>query len=48
MDLYLIFEKALTVIEKTYDRESIEKEFQINDYAADLKGGRKEIGHLKH
>lgn len=44
---YLIFEKGNILIEKTYDRGSIEKDFQIRDFAVDLKGGRKEIGKLK-
>lgn len=44
---YLIFEKGVGVIEKTYDKDSLEKEFMIRDYALDLKGGRKEISRLK-
>lgn len=44
---YLIFEKGNIIIERTYDRDSIEKDFQIRDFAVDLKGGRKEIGELK-
>lgn len=44
---YLIFEKGNIIIEKTYDRDSIEKDFKIRDFAVDLKGGRKEIGELK-
>lgn len=44
---YLIFEKGSVIIEKTYDKESTEKEFQIKDYAMDIKGGRKEISHMK-
>ena len=43
----LIFEKGNIIIEKTYDRDSLEKDFQIRDFAVDLKGGRKEIGELK-
>ncbi|MCF2671271.1 EcsC family protein [Butyricicoccus pullicaecorum] len=43
----LIFEKGAAVIEKTYDRDALEKEFQINDYAVDLKGGRKELGRIR-
>ncbi len=44
---YMIFEKGNTIIEKTYNRDSIEKDFQIRDFAVDLKGGRKEIEKLK-
>lgn len=44
---YLIFEKGAVIIEKTYDKDSIEKDFQINDYAVDIKGSRKEIGHMR-
>ncbi len=44
---YLVFEKGSGVIAKTYDRASIEKEFQIKDYAVDIKGGRREIAKLK-
>jgi len=44
---YLIFEKGVVIIEKTYDRDSIEKDFQIWDYALELKGGRKEIRQMK-
>ncbi len=43
----VIFEKGSVLIEKTYDRDSIEKDFQINDYAMDVKGGRKEIGRIQ-
>lgn len=44
---YLIFEKGVGVIERTYDRDSLEKDFLIKDYAVDLKGGRKELIRLK-
>lgn len=44
---YLIFEKGPAIIEKTYDRDSIEKEFLINDYAMNIKGGKQEIAKLK-
>lgn len=35
------------VIERSYDKEALEKEFQVKDYAVGLKGGRKEIRNLK-
>lgn len=44
---YLIFSKGVVLIEKTYDKTSIEKEFLINDYAVNIKGGRKELVRLK-
>jgi len=44
---YLVFEKGSVLIEKTYNRDSIEKEFQVKDFAVALKGGRKEIHHMK-
>lgn len=47
MGFSVIFEKGSVLVEKTYDRESIEKDFQINDYAMDVKGGRKEIGRIR-
>lgn len=43
----LVFEKGAVIIEKTYDKDSLAKEFQINDYAMDVKGGRKEIGRIR-
>lgn len=44
---YLIFEQGVGMIEKTYDKEALEKEFLIRDYAFELMGGRKEIRRLK-
>ena len=44
---FLIFEKGGMIIEKSYDKEALEKEFQVKDYAVGLKGGRKEIRNLK-
>ena len=44
---YLIFEKGSVIIEKTYQREEIEKEFLIRDYAIGLKGGKKEIRNIR-
>lgn len=43
----LIFEKGVGMIEKTYDKEALEKEFLVRDYALDLVGGRREIRRLK-
>ena len=43
----LIFENGNMLIEKTYDKESFEKDFKIKDYAIDLKGGKREIKNMK-
>lgn len=43
----LIFEKGTVLIEKTYSKEEMEKDFQVHDYAVDLKGSRKELRNLK-
>ena len=45
---YLIFENGTVWIEKTYDRDSLEKDFMIKDYAVDIKGKRKELAKLKN
>ena len=38
--------KGNTIIEKTYTKEELEKDFQIQDFAFDLKGKRKELKKL--
>ncbi|MDE7204028.1 MAG: EcsC family protein [Lachnospiraceae bacterium] len=43
----LIFEKGTALIEKTYSKNEMEKDFQVHDYAVDLKGGKKELRQLK-
>lgn len=40
---YLIFEKGTGVIEKTYKREELEKSYQINEFAASVRGNRKSL-----
>lgn len=40
---YLIFEKGTGVIEKTYKREDLEKTYQINEFAAQVRGNRKSL-----
>ncbi|MDE6365287.1 MAG: EcsC family protein [Lachnospiraceae bacterium] len=47
MAFEVIFEKGTALIEKTYVRETIEKDFQVHDFAMNLKGGKKELRHLK-
>lgn len=39
----LIFIKGVQVIEKTYKKEELEKDFQIRDFANQLKGDRKSL-----
>ena len=39
----LIFEKGTDVIEKSYKKEDIEKDYQINSYAASLKENRRNL-----
>lgn len=43
----LVFEKGTGIIEKTYPKEEMEKDFQIQNYAFDLKGKRKELKKMK-
>lgn len=40
---YLIFEKGTGVIEKTYRREELEKNYQINEFAAQVRDDRKSL-----
>lgn len=40
---YLIFEKGTGIIEKTYKREDLEKTYQINEFAAQVRGNRKSL-----
>lgn len=44
---FLIFEKGVGVIERTYDKEALENEFRIREYAVELTGGKKELRRLK-
>lgn len=39
----LIFEKGTSVIEKTYNREDLERTYQVSLYAAKLKEDRKTL-----
>ena len=43
----LLFEKGTAVIEKTYRREELEKDFQIRDYTFDVRRGRRELGQIR-
>lgn len=45
---YVIFENGTVWIEKTYDKDSLDKDFMIKDYAVDIKGKQKELAKLKH
>lgn len=40
---YLIFEKGTGVIEKTYKKEELEKTYQINEFAAQIRNNRKSL-----
>ena len=44
---YLVFEKGSSLIEKTYNKEEIEKEFSVKNYAFEKTGGKKEIKEIK-
>ena len=43
----IVFEKGTGVIEKSYNREEIEEDYQIQDYAVKLKGSKKELHTVK-
>ncbi len=40
---YVVFEKGTGVIEKTYKKEELQKNYQINEYIADVKDNRKSL-----
>jgi len=40
---YTVFEKGTGVIEKTYKKEEIKKDYQINEYIAEVKETRKSL-----
>ena len=44
----LVFEKGAPVIEKTYNKEEIEKNYKIKNYAAQLKGDRKSLKEVRN
>ncbi len=39
----LVFEKGTSIIEKTYNKDALEKAFKINQYADELQGNRKSL-----
>lgn len=41
------FEKGEVVIEKTYNKESLQNNFKVKDYAVDVKGGRRQLISMK-
>ena len=43
----IVFEKGTGVIEKSYNREEIEEDYQIQNYAIKLKGSKKELRTVK-
>lgn len=40
---YLIFEKGTGIIEKTYKKEELEKNYQINEFTAQVRNNRKSL-----
>lgn len=40
---YLVFEKGTGIIEKTYNKDDLEKTFQINEYAAQIRNNKKSL-----
>ena len=42
----LVFEKGTTIIEKTYNKEKIAMEYDINDYAVDKKSNKRHIKRM--
>lgn len=43
----LIFLKGISVIEKTYKKEELEKEFKVQDYANQIKNDRKSLKSIR-
>ncbi len=43
----MIFEKGTALIDKTYSKEEMEKDFKVHDYTVDLKGGKRELRRMK-
>lgn len=39
----LVFEKGTAVIEKTYKKETLQQDYQINEYASRVRGNRKSL-----
>lgn len=40
---WLVFEKGTGVIEKTYNKDEMQKTYQINEYAAKIRGNKKSL-----
>ncbi|MBQ2699335.1 MAG: EcsC family protein [Firmicutes bacterium] len=43
----LVFTKGVGIIERTYDRNAIEEDHAVQDYAVQVKGGRRELKQLR-
>lgn len=43
----LVFEKGTGIIEKTYDKNAIQQDYTIADFAVVVKGGRRELKKLR-
>lgn len=42
----IVFEKGTSVIDKTYAREELVRNYQVQDYAVHLKGSRRELKRM--
>ena len=43
----VVFTQGVGVIEKTYNRQNLEETHSVQDYAVQVKGGRKELKQVK-
>ena len=43
----VVFTQGVGVIEKTYNRQNLEETYSVQDYAVQVKGGRKELKQVK-
>ena len=43
----MVFTQGVGVIEKTYNRQNLEETHSVQDYAVQVKGGRKELKQVK-
>ena len=43
----VVFQHGNTLIEKTYDKEELQKDHEIQAYAVELKGNRRELRRIR-